>query len=106
MSTVNYEKSTTTEGAAVNNSHCSSKTFEGTLVSVIGKKLVMTNKQGQEYSHTLADAAAISCDGAVCSADDLKAGRRIRVTTKYDDRNVATCIESLDKSAEFGPCGN
>ena len=69
-----------------------------------GSKLVMANKEGKECSHTLAKDAKLTCDGTVCKAEDLKAGSKIRVTTKKDDRNVATGIECLEKHAEFGHC--
>jgi len=79
-------------------------TFDGKVVSISGSMLVMTNNEGKECSHTLATDAAISCDGAVCKVEDLKVGSTIRVTTRPDDRNVATGIESLDKNAEFTEC--
>ena len=82
----------------------SSKTFEGSVVSITGDKLVMKSKTGTEYSHTLATDAKLTCDGAACKAADLKSGRKIRVTTKKHDRNVATGIEALNKNAEFAQC--
>lgn len=86
------------------NKQRSSNTFEGQLVSMTGNKLVMTNKEGKEYCHTLAEDAKLTCDGEDCEADDIKSGSRIRVTTEEDDRNVATCIHSLDKKTEFEEC--
>jgi hypothetical protein len=79
----------------------SSNTFDGKIVSMKGDKLVMAGKDGKEYSHTLAKDAKLTCDGTVCKADQLKTGDRIRVTTKKDDRNVATSVESLYKNTEF-----
>ena len=81
-------------------------TFDGKVVSMTGDKLVMANKEGKECSHTLAKDAKLTRDGTVCKAADLKAGNKIRVTTKKDDRNVATGIESLDKHAEFAKCSS
>jgi hypothetical protein len=81
-----------------------SKTFDGKVVSLTGNKLVMTNEEGKKYSKTLAKDAKLTCDGTDCKAEDLQVGRQIRVTTTKDDRNVATCIESLDKQAEFAQC--
>jgi len=104
MSTMNEEKKVAPQDAATSKQgHCSN-TFDGKVVSMIASKLVMTNKEGKECSHTLAKDAKLTCDGTVCKAEDLKAGRRIRVTTKKDDRNVATGIESLDKLAAFAQC--
>jgi hypothetical protein len=78
--------------------------FEGKVVSITGDKLVMANRDGKEYSHALAEDAQVMCDGMPCKAEDLKAGSKIRVTTKERDRNVATCIEALDKNADFAAC--
>ena len=74
---------------------------EGKFVSVDGQNLVMKDAQGQEHSHTLTKDAKVTCDGTTCKSADLKAGNRIRVTTKKDDRKVATGIESLNKHSEF-----
>lgn len=79
-------------------------TFDGRIVSLNGDKLVMSNKDGKEFSKTLADDAKLTCDGTVCKSGDLKPGHKIRVTTKADDRTVATGIESLNKNAEFAQC--
>lgn len=78
-----------------------SNPFESQLVSMADHKLVMTNKEGKECSHTLAKDAKITSDGTASKEDHLLAGNKIRVTTKNDDRNVATCIEALDKHTEF-----
>ncbi len=75
--------------------------FDGKLVSVAGNKLVMKSEGGKEYSHTLEQDAKVTCDGTACKPEDLKAGNKIRVTTKKDDRNVATGIEAICKNAEF-----
>lgn len=104
MSTVNEEKKVSPQAAAVPKKEISSNTFEGKVVSMTGNKLVMASKDGKEFSHTLEKDAELTCDGTVCKAEDLKAGRKIRVTTKKDDRNVATGIESLDKNAAFAEC--
>lgn len=82
----------------------SSNTFEGKVVSITGDKLVMTNKEGKQFTHSLARDARFTCDGTTCEADNLKAGSNIRVTTKDGNRNVATCIEALDKNADFTAC--
>ena len=62
--------------------------------------------RGTESSHTLATDAKLTRDGTHCNAADLKAGSKIRVTTKKDDRNVATVVEALDKHAEFAKCSS
>ncbi|MGD9858172.1 MAG: hypothetical protein AB7U20_24780 [Planctomycetaceae bacterium] len=102
MSQVTEQKKTAAHDAA--GKKRASNTFEGKVVSVTANKLVMTNKEGKEYSHTLAKDAKLTCDGTACKAEDLKAGRRVRVTTNKDDRNVAIGIEALNKNADFGEC--
>lgn len=81
-----------------------SNKFEGKVVSISGNKLVMRNKEGAAFTHTLAKDAKISCDGTPCKADALKPGNQIRVTTKKEDRNVATGVECLEKNKEFSTC--
>ena len=101
MSTVNEEKNDVPQDAASQKKESSAKTFHGKIVSVTGNKLIMANKEGKERTHWLTMDAKLTCDGTVCKADDLKAGRKIRVTTKKDNRDEATGVESLDKHTEF-----
>ena len=101
MSPVHEEKKAAPQGAsATAQEHCSG-TFDGSIVSVTGDKLVMKSHEGKECSHTLAKDAKLTRDGMQCNAADLKVGSRSRVTTKKDDRNVVTGIESLEKHTEF-----
>ena len=77
-------------------------THDGIIVSVTGRKLVMTDDDGQaEHTCTLTVDAKITCDGKVCKSSDLKAGMRIRVTTQDDDPHAATQVEAIDKNPEF-----
>ena len=76
-------------------------THDGKFVSVTGNQLVMTTRNGKEHSHTLAADAKVTCDGTACKATDLKAGTKIRVTTKADDKNVATHVEAIDNDVNF-----
>lgn len=104
MSRVEDERQLGPHDTAISKKKPFPSAFEGKLVSIIGDKLVMTNKEGKEYSHTLAKDAKLTCDGTACKAEDLTAGSKIRVTTKKDDRRVATGIECLDKNVEFAQC--
>jgi hypothetical protein len=79
----------------------SAKTMDGTVVSVKADKLTMANMEGKEHSHALAANVTVTCDGKTCTALDLKAGMRIRVTTDAADRNAATRIEALDNNRDF-----
>jgi hypothetical protein len=82
----------------------SSAACEGKFVSLTGNKLVMTSNDGKQSTLSLAKDAKLTCDGTSCRAQDLKAGGKIRVTTKKDDKTIATGIESLKKNAKFAQC--
>ena len=98
------QKNVATPGAANDKKESTSNSFEGSVVSLNGNKLVMKSKEGLTYSRTLADDAKVSRNGKACKAEDLKAGIQIRVTTKANDRNVATGIECLEKKSEPSTC--
>ncbi len=77
-------------------------THDGIVVSVTGRKLVMTDDDGQaEQTCMLTADATFTCDGKVCKSSDLKAGMRIRVTTRDDDPHAATQVEAIEKNPEF-----
>ena len=78
-----------------------SNRHDGKLVSISGTKLVMTNKDGKEHSHTLTADAKLTLDGKACQAADLKAGTRIRVSLEHEKPNAATRIEAIDKNQDF-----
>ncbi len=79
----------------------SEKTMDGTFVSVSADKLTMANKDGKEHGHALAANVKTTCDGKTCTAEDLKAGMRIRVTTDDAAPHAASRIEALDKNSDF-----
>jgi hypothetical protein len=89
MSRVEDEKQVGPHDTAISKKKPFPSAFEGKLVSIIGNKLVMTNKEGRECSHTLAADVKLSFEGTVCQAEDLKAGSKIRVTTKKGARQNA-----------------
>jgi hypothetical protein len=76
-------------------------THDGKVVSTSGDDLVMTGKDGKEHTHTLTANGKVTCDGKVCTLKDLKAGMKVRVTTKADDIKAATKVEALDKNNAF-----
>jgi hypothetical protein len=76
-------------------------THEGKVVSATSSKLVMTGGDGKEHSHTITDDTKVTCDKKDCRATDLKAGTKIRVTTKKSDETAATCIEAIVKDGDF-----
>ena len=61
----------------------------------------MKGKDDKEHTHTLAKTAKLTLDGKDCKAEDLKAGLKIRVTTKSDDAKAATEVEAISKNALF-----
>lgn len=75
---------------------------EGKVVSASGNKLVMSDKDGKEHTHTLAENAKVMVDGKAGKAADLKPGMKIRLTTKKGDVNTTLKVEALDKNADFG----
>lgn len=72
-------------------------THEGKVVSAAGGKLVMTDKDGKEATHTVAPEAKITFDGKECKLTDLKKGTFVKVTTAKDDKTVAIAIEGKTK---------
>ncbi|MEI8375269.1 MAG: hypothetical protein WCJ35_20805, partial [Planctomycetota bacterium] len=74
---------------------------DGTMVSITGDKLVMTNKDGIEHSHALTADAKLTLDGKACTAADMKAGTRIRVTLQNAAPHSAIRVEAIDKNPEF-----
>jgi hypothetical protein len=58
------------------------KTHEGTVVSAVGGKLAMVDKDGKnEHTHTIGATAKISLDGKAAKLEDLKKGDAVKVTT-------------------------
>jgi hypothetical protein len=78
---------------------------DGTVVSVKGGALTMTDREGKEHRQTLAADAKVTCDARACEAADLEAGMRVRVTTRNGAPRAATRIEALDKNAAFEKAG-
>jgi hypothetical protein len=76
-------------------------THDGKVVSVTSAKLVMSNQDGEEHAHKLSSDTTMTLDGKACKSEDLKAGTRIRVTTKEGDPEVATNIEAIEKDEDF-----
>jgi hypothetical protein len=73
-------------------------THTGTFVSAAndGKSFTMKDKDGKEHTHTLAaDFKCIGLDGKECKLSDLKKDQKIKVTTKADDKKVATKVEAM-----------
>ncbi|WP_010586183.1 hypothetical protein [Schlesneria paludicola] len=78
-----------------------SNTHDGNVVSIHGNKLVTTCHEGKEHSYTVAADAKVTCDGTACKAEDLKAGEKVRLTTKPNDKHTCTKVEALKKHVEF-----
>jgi hypothetical protein len=76
-------------------------THDGAVVSAKAGSLVMSDKDGKNHEMTISRDAAVTCDGKVCKAGELKVGMKIRVTTRQTDESMAVRIEALDKQASF-----
>jgi len=77
-------------------------THEGTVVSATATKLVMKDKDGKEHTHNLGSGVSFTMDGKQGKLDDLKAGTKIRVTTKKGDKDTVMRVEAIDKNKDFG----
>ena len=104
MSTVRDEKKLDPKDGSNPQTKRAPTTFDGKIVSIKGDTLVMQNKEGRNFSHTLAKNVKVSCDGTACDVDELRVGSAIRVTTQPDDQDMVTCVESLDENKEFAKC--
>lgn len=102
VTTKSDDKQMATHVEAIENDKMFANSHDGKVVSVKGNKLMMTNQDGKEHSHTIAAHATITCDGKVCKSSDLKAGMKIRVTSRTNDKDMMTVIEAIDKDASFG----
>ena len=101
MNSPHDDKKTAPHTAAGHMQETCAHSHEGKVVSMIGDKLTTTCSEGKQHNYTVAKDAKVTCDGKASKATDLKAGNKIRVTTKKDDKNVATGVECLDKHAQF-----
>jgi nitrite reductase/ring-hydroxylating ferredoxin subunit len=90
-----------TQVEAIDKNTMFANTHDGKFVSMDKDKFVMSSTDGKEHSHTLSTDAAVTCDGKTCKLSDLKAGMKIRVTTKASDIGVATEIEAIEKNRKF-----
>lgn len=88
-------------GARVLAGDVESTFHDGKFVSATDGNLVMSSKDGKKHSHSLTKDAKVTLDGKNCKASDLKAGAKIRVTTKPNDVKIATTIEAIDKNELF-----
>lgn len=87
--------------AIANNATFASNRQEGKFVSAVDEKLVMTNLDGKERSLSLPSDAVLWLDGKPCKLADLKAGTRVRITTRDAFSLVATKIEGLKADRDF-----
>ena len=78
---------------------------DGKVISITEDKLVMTGMDEKEHTHALTADVKMTCDKQVCKWDGIKAGMKIRVTTKKDDSHTVTTIEALDKRVNFEKLG-
>lgn len=78
-----------------------SSTQEGKVVSAIGDKLVMTNKEGTKVICTLMENAKVTIDGKASKFEDLKPGTQIRVTMQGDGKQLTSQVEAIVTNDNF-----
>jgi uncharacterized protein YdeI (BOF family) len=81
------------------------KISDGTMVSLKGSELTIADKDGKEHQHTIAANVKVTCDGKVCTAADVKAGMRVRITMNSDAPHAVNRIEALESASEFEKAG-
>lgn len=101
VTTTTKDAKVATQIEAIDKNETFANTHDGKVISITSSKLMMTNKDGKEHSHLVSAETKVTCDGKVCKTSDLKAGMKIRVTTKKSDEGVAIGIEAIDKDGEF-----
>lgn len=76
-------------------------TYDGTLVGLSKDGLLISTREKQQHSFSVANDAYVCCDGVTCGIEKLKVGGRIRLTVCANDKHVATIIESLANQSDF-----
>ena len=74
---------------------------DGTLVSILGERLVMKSVDGHLYSFQVSAETDVFSDGIACRPENLAKGCKIRLTTHADNVNLVLTIESLATQAAF-----
>ena len=72
---------------------------EGKIVSVSETQIISTCVEGDEWQHTLAKDAKVTCDGKQSKLDDLMVGMPVRVSTCTDDDSKASCVSAGKKQS-------
>ena len=85
VTTLSKDPDAVTHLEAIESNKLFADTHDGKVVSATAGRIVMTDLDGKEHSHSLSTDTKVTCDGKVCKAGDLKSGLRIRVTTKKGD---------------------
>ena len=65
---------------------------EGEIVNVSASVITSTCVEGDEWQHTLAKNAKVTCDGKPSKLADLKVGTAVRVTVCADDDSKTSCV--------------
>jgi len=86
---------------ALENNDSFSSTQEGKVVSAIGDKLVITNKEGEKVICTLMKNAKVTTDGKASKFEDLKPGTQVRVTVLGDGKQLSNQVEAIVNNDSF-----
>ncbi|MGL4513084.1 MAG: hypothetical protein ACRCT8_08315 [Lacipirellulaceae bacterium] len=92
---------TTAAPYAASEKSAAQTTHDGVIVSMSSDQLVMVGEDGAEHSHAITKDATLLFDGKACKERELKAGTKIRVTTKSDDASAVVQVEGIEKNTEF-----
>jgi hypothetical protein len=77
---------------------------DGKLVSISATQAVMCfkgDKALKEHSFPVDSNSKLMLDGKPCKATDLKAGTKIRVTTKHGEGQAITQLEAIESNKQF-----
>lgn len=101
ITTTPENKQTITHVEAIEKQAAFDGIHDGKLSSITERKLVMTGRDGNEYSHILSPDVKLSCDGERCEWNAMKPGCKIRVTTRSENSQTVVRIEAIDKQELF-----
>jgi hypothetical protein len=93
--------------AMATDTRCAYKPREGTVVLATAKVLTMRERTwdvqaSTKHRYFLARNALVTCDGMLCSLQDLKPGQRVRVTAQDSGAwSLASRVEALDEESAF-----
>ena len=74
--------------------------MQGRIKSIQGNTVIVQTEGGKEYTFRLDQAAKIHIEGKTATVSDLKAGSRVRLTTKTGEPGTIMKIEARGKDED------